>query len=50
MRVKRVLSLLPKAAGVYPGGSGRPVLLGFVTGGVFKSITHCGGGGGDPAS
>jgi hypothetical protein len=47
---KRVLTLLPKAAGVNPGGSGMLVFLGFVIGGLLRSRTHCGGGGGGPAS
>jgi hypothetical protein len=46
----RELALLPEAAAVNPGGSGMPVAFGFVMGGLFKSITHCGGGGGGPAS
>jgi hypothetical protein len=48
--MERVLALLPKAPAVNPGGSGMPVAFGFVMGGLFKSITHCGGGGGGPAS
>lgn len=43
-------TLLPIAAAVKPGGSGMPVDFGFVIGGLFKSITHCGRGGGGPAS
>jgi hypothetical protein len=38
--------LLPVAAAVNPGGSGMPAVFGLVTGGLFKSMTHCGGGGG----
>ena len=52
MGMERVLALLPKAAAVNPGGSGMLVAFGFVMGGLFKLITHCGGGdsGGGPAS
>ncbi len=50
MGMVEVLALLPKAAAVNPGGSGMLVAFGFVTGGLFRSITHCGGGGGVPAS
>jgi hypothetical protein len=40
--------LLPEEAN--PGGSGIPVDFGFECGGLFKSMTHCGGGGGDTIS
>ena len=33
-------------AALNPGGSGIPVDFGFATGGLLRSITHCGGGGG----
>ena len=32
---------------VYPGGSGIPAVLGLEVGLVFRSSTHCGGGGGE---
>jgi len=31
---------------VNPGGSGIPAALGFGAGGLLRSTTHCGGGGG----
>lgn len=40
------VTLLPPTAAVNPGGSGMPVAFGFPTGGLFRSTTHCGGGGG----
>jgi len=39
--------LFPLAAAVNPGGSGMTAAFGFVTGGPFKSMIHCGGGGGN---
>lgn len=43
-------ALLPVEDDVYPGGSEIPDDLGFVEGGVFTSMTHCGGGGGGAAA
>jgi hypothetical protein len=39
-------TLFPDAVALNPGGSGIPVDFGFATGGLLRSITHCGGGGG----
>jgi len=38
--------LFPEDAALNPGGSGIPVDFGFAMGGLLRSITHCGGGGG----
>jgi hypothetical protein len=39
-------TLFPEVAALNPGGSGIPVDFGFAGGGLLRSITHCGGGGG----
>jgi hypothetical protein len=46
MKCSKLHTLPPVDVEVYPGGSGIPADFGFAVGGVFRSMTHCGGGGG----